>query len=366
MARLRLARIGLRAFDLPLARPLHVGGRTLERRSGLLVIAEDGEGHAGIGETAPLPGLHRESIDEAEEQLLAAARELDHARIPEGCPGLEGAFEDWLGGRGLFPSVRSGIEGAVLTLLADRAGIDLPHLLAARPAARVPVNGLLDGDPAIVLEDAVRLAAVGFTALKIKVGRREPVDEAHLVTSVRTLVKPSVALRLDANRAWELSVARDFARTVAPAAIEYLEEPLRDPDDLAGFVAHAPVPVALDETLLDHSPEAPPPLRGVAALILKISVLGGFERAMVWARLAQRELRAAVVSAAFPSAVGLSLDAAFAAAVGCETVHGLGTSSSFAEDLAREPLVIEGGHLDVLRLPLRPADFALERTRVLR
>jgi len=327
---------------------------------------EDGEGHAGIGETAPLPGLHRETIDEAEEQLLATARSLERASIPEGCHGLDGAFETWLGGRGLHPSVRTGLEGAVLTLLADRAGTDLPHLLAANPAAQVRVNGLLDGEPAEILEGAVRLAAAGYTALKIKVGRRDPRDEAHLVTSVRALVKPSVALRLDANRAWELAVALDFAWSVAPAGIEYLEEPLHDSTDLAGFVAHSPVPLALDETLLEFSPQAPPPLRGVAALILKTSVLGGYERSLAWARLARRERLAAVVSAAFPSAVGMALDAAFAAAIGDETAHGLGTSAALAEDLGGAPPAFEDGHLDVRKLPFRPSEFTLERTRVLR
>ena len=77
----------------------------------------------------------------------------------------------------------------------------------------------------------------------------------------------------------------------------------------------------------------PPPLHGVAALIIKPSVLGGYERAAAWARLARREGLEAVVSAAFPSAVGLALDAAFAAAIAPGGVHGLGTADALAEDL---------------------------------
>ena len=38
----RIAKIGVRSFDLPLAQPLVVGGRALTRRTGLLVIVEDG------------------------------------------------------------------------------------------------------------------------------------------------------------------------------------------------------------------------------------------------------------------------------------------------------------------------------------
>ncbi len=306
----------------------------MERRSGLLVLLDDGEGHAGIGETAPLPGLHVESAAEAAAQLIEFAGQLEGATIPEGCPALAGAFESWLGGRGLLPSVRTGIEGAVLSLLADRRGQDPAHLLAATPAERVRINGLLDDEPEAILESAARLEKAGYTALKIKVGRREPPDEARLVAAVRALVGPAVALRLDANRAWDLAAARDFATRVAPSGIEYLEEPLRDAADLAAFTTSQPVPVALDETLLGFSPQAPPPLQGVAALILKAPVLGGYERSLAWARLAQRGQRSAVVSAAFPSAVGMALDIACAAALGDETAHGLGTSSAYAADLA--------------------------------
>jgi len=183
---------------------------------------------------------------------------------------------------------------------------------------------------------------------------------------VRALVGPAVALRLDANRAWGLAAALAFARSVAPAGIEYLEEPLRDAGDLAAFVADSPVSVALDETLLGFSPQAPPPLQGVAALILKTSVLGGYERSLAWARLARRTRLSSVISAAFPSAVGMALDAACAAALGEGATHGLGTSSAFAEDLGRAPIAIEGGGIDARRLPFRPGDFDLRRTRVLR
>lgn len=362
----RIARIGVLAFDLPLTRALLVGGRALVRRAGLLVLAEDGGGHAGIGEAAPLPGLHRESLDDAAGQLLALAASLEGAAIPEGCPALDGAFEAWIGDRGLSSSVRTGFEGAVLALLADRAGIGVPGLIARAPAHSVRVNALLDGEPAAIVDGAARLASEGYAALKIKVGRRNLDDEAQLVLDVRSAVGPAVALRLDANRAWELEPALDFADRAAPAGVEYLEEPLRNPADLPAFVARSPIPVALDETLLEHSPQSPPAPAGVAALVLKPCVLGGYERAMAWARVARARRIAAVVSAAYPAAVGLALDAALAAAIGDDAPHGLGTSGVLAADLWRAPLKAVGGRLDTRSLPCRPADFDLEGTRVLR
>jgi o-succinylbenzoate synthase len=363
---MHIARIGIRAFDLPLARPLRVGDHLLAGRAGLLVIAEDGEGHAGIGEAAPLPGLHRESFEAAATQLLELAPQLEGCTVPEGCQALAGAFTAWLGPSELAPSVRCGIEGAVLSLLADRANLALPQLLAAAPAKRLRINGLLDGEPDALIAEAARLAGGGYAALKIKVGRRGPLEEAELTAAIRARVGAAVALRLDANRAWDLPTALGFAERVAAAKPAYVEEPVRNPLDLPLFTHHAGIRVALDETLLPFSPDTPPPLHGVAALILKPTILGGYERGAGWVRLARREGREAVVSAAFPSAVGLALDAALAAALAPDDVHGLGTSGVFAEDLLRAPFPVEGGGIDVARLPLRPRDFALERTRVLR
>lgn len=361
-----VARVGIRAFDLPLARPLLVGGSAIDRRAGLLVVAEDGEGHAGIGEAAPLPGLHRESLAEATEQLFVLAGALDGAAIPAGCPALDGAFEGWLGARDLFPSVRTGIEGALLALLADRAGEGVPRLLSRDPAPRILVNALLDGPGKAMVAEAARLAGAGYAALKVKVGRSDPGGEAGLVAAIRGAVGPRVALRLDANRAWDAATALAFAERVAPLGIEYLEEPLRNPDELPGFAERSPVPIALDETLLAFTPREHPPLAGVAALVLKPCVLGGYERAMAWARLALREGRSAVVSASFPSAVGLALDASLAAAIGGTTPHGLGTGGFLAADLGRAPLANADGSIDAAALPFRPGDFDLEATHVLR
>lgn len=357
-----IARVRLLAYDLPLARPIRVGGAPLARRSGYLILLEDADGNTGIGETAPLPGLHRESAAEALRQLRSLAPALRGARVPDGCAALDGACDAWLAPHALHPSVRFGIEGAVLSLVAASRATDLPHLLAAAPAAQVRINGLLEGDAETVLQEASHLRFAGYATLKIKVGREDPDDEARLVGDVRRVVGDGVALRLDANRAWDLDTAVAFARRVQPGAIEYIEEPLRDPDDVPRFFALTGVPVALDETLGRRSPADGGAFPGVAAFVLKPEALGGFEHTMAWVRCAADRGIAPVISAAFPAAAGLALEVAFAAAAAPGTTHGLGTFAALAEDLARRPITAPGGRIEVGDLPRGPADFLLERT----
>jgi o-succinylbenzoate synthase len=360
---LRVERVAVRSFDLPLARPVRVGGRVLDRRRGFLVILEDEAGRAGVGEAAPLPGLHPESPEEALAQIRRVASSLRGAALDLGAAPLAEALGAWPAVGGLLPSVRAGFEGAALALAAAAAGTDVAHLLAPRPTAAVLVNGLLEGDPVAVAAEASRLASLGYSCLKLKVGRGDPGAEAALAAQVRRAAGARVALRLDANRAWDLETAVAFARRVAALDIEYIEEPLRDAAGLPAFAARSGVPVALDETLLGRTPASPGPLGGVAALVLKPALLG-FGRALAWAGAARAHGVAPVISAAFPSAAGLALEAALAAAVGAGAAHGLGTFAFLAEDLARRPIAAPHGALALDALPRGPGDLLLERTRV--
>jgi hypothetical protein len=70
---LALASFQLASYQLPLLRAPTAAGTGGRVRRGLLlrVVLADGAGgsFAGVGEAAPLPGLHRESLEEAEAQL---------------------------------------------------------------------------------------------------------------------------------------------------------------------------------------------------------------------------------------------------------------------------------------------------------
>ena len=227
----RIARVGIRAFDLPLARPLRVGGRTLERRGGLLVIVEDGEGHAGDRRDGAPAGLHGESTRGGRRAAAraggAARRRAGPRRVPRPRRRLRGLARR----PGPLPSVRDRRRGRRADAARrPRRGRTCRTCSRPSPAARVRINGLLDGD-------------AGGGARRRRASRRTPGtprsrsrsagatrgDEARLVRSgARAASGRTVALRLDANRAWDLATALDFAARVAPAGIEYLEEPLRD------------------------------------------------------------------------------------------------------------------------------------------
>lgn len=137
---LEVASASYHAYSLPLARPLTTaaGGDSSgmpERRSGFLLhmaLAPSGPGGAtahGVGEVAPLPGLHAETLQQAEAQLALLCQLLSGSgssvQVPLTVALLGGRLGAWLEqGLGvapgsLLPSVRCGLETALLSALAQ-------------------------------------------------------------------------------------------------------------------------------------------------------------------------------------------------------------------------------------------------------
>ena len=216
---MKIAGFNLFRFTLPLARPLTVKDAKLTERSGLVIELTDEHGHTGLGEASPLPGLSPENQALAESQLLSLRHALRGTEIPKNLEELSGGFERWLERFDLAPSVRFGFETAVLNLLAGSKKLPLRRIILDRSCDSIPINGLLAGSPAEVLEKAVRFREEGYKAVKLKVGQRPLNKDILLTLKVRKLIGDNVTLRLDANRSWSVEDTLIFARGVADCMI---------------------------------------------------------------------------------------------------------------------------------------------------
>ena len=218
---------------------------------------------------------------------------------------------------------------------ACRRAAEEAALLGFPPARRdaVPVNALVNARGF----DTERLRE--FPAVKVKVGSPGDVD---LVAEVRDAVGPHVALRVDANGAWDVDTAIATIKRLARYDLEIVEQPVFSLDDLARVRRAVDVPVAADECV--RSLEDARRLRaldGADAIVLKQQPLGGVRAALLIA--AETQLPA-IVSSMMETSVGLAAGVALAAALPeLRYACGLATLSQIAGDVVRESLVPEHG-----------------------
>jgi o-succinylbenzoate synthase len=344
---LKIKNIEIFRYRLPLHSQLPVFGKPIETRTGCLIQINSDSGEFGYGEIAPLPSLHDEDLEKALPQLKLWQLKLSDRTIPENLERLNGRFEKWFADNCLFPTVRFGIETAVLNLLAKSRKISLASLLASHYQKRVAVNGLVDGNNREILLQVSKLFEQGLTTIKMKVGRNSIDEDVEIIKMLNQRYAGEIKLRLDANRSWEYEDAMMFSNTINKIMIEYIEEPLKDFKLLEKYHKNTGIPVALDESLSEISPYALKEFSYATALVLKPSVIGGFEKCTWFIREGKNLGMYPVISCAFQSGVGLSATVNFAASLNPgSTAMGFGTMKWFKKDILSEPISIQKAELD--------------------
>ncbi|MSQ61754.1 MAG: o-succinylbenzoate synthase [Dehalococcoidia bacterium] len=321
-------------------------------REGLLLrLTTDADvaGAIGLGDAAPLP----ERGGDIGEVLTALARLA---------PRLIGAAEgDALNQLSALPgpsaaALACALDTALLDVAARARNTTVASLLAAPQVlggrASVAVNATI-GAPS--LEAAVRHAeaarAVGFPCVKLKLGMAATVaEERERVAAVRAALGPDVRLRVDANGAWDAERAIAVLRALADLDIEYVEQPTPPGDfaALAEVAAVSPIPVAVDEDVLDLDSARRLLATGAGILIVKPMTVGGLRPARRIVEMALAAGAQAVVTTTIDSGVGVAAALHLAASLTQpdeSTAHGLATGPLLEHDLLARSIPIVAGRM---------------------
>jgi o-succinylbenzoate synthase len=347
-----------RPFALDLTRPLGTAHGEIRSREGFVVTVGNGdseEGAVGLGEATPLPGWT--------ESREACATALDGVEIRRGAPSAPGALD-----AASTPAARHGVSLALADAAARDAGVRLADRLAdeagvdAAPAESVPVNATVgDGTPDEAAAEARRAVDEGFDCLKLKVGARDVDADVERVRAVREAVGDAVALRADANGAWDRETARRALDALAPFDLAYVEQPLpaSDLDGLAalcggdggegtdGAAGGETVPIAADESVAAAGIDAVLDADAADAVVLKPMALGGPDRALAAALRARSQGVDPVVTTTIDAVVARTAAAHVAAAIPDVAPCGLATGSLLDEDLAPDPYPVADGRMAV-------------------
>jgi O-succinylbenzoate synthase len=314
-------------------------GTWTERRS-LLIVVEDAAGNIGLGEAAPLPGYSRDTLEAARSELGGLlGRQLPPRDEDRAC----GVDLRHASAALVNPSARAAVESALLDVWAREAGVPAWSLLGDHKApSNVPVAVWLPEGTESALQVARYAHEHGTRAFKVKLdGRTGLASGLATLRALREALGTEVALRADANQSATAAQLEASALELRELALEWFEEPTAEP-----LPKSLGIPLALDESLagstgfpdLDTSSD-------VVALVLKLTALGGFGRALGLAGHARTHGRAAVASHLLEGAVGFMASASLAFALPQGRAHGLGGYGPFARNSSLPALAAGGEHL---------------------
>jgi o-succinylbenzoate synthase len=320
--------------------PLTTAYSTLTDRAVLVLRLRDADGNEGLGEAAPLEPYDGVTLDEVERDVRAFVSGLGEFERASG----EAAV-------GISSPRRRYASAAIDTALADRAarsaGRTLAELGPKTAATSVPVNAaILATDRAGAAREAAAAAEAGFETVKLKVGVG---DDAGRVAAVRAAVGPDVAIRLDANGAWDVAQAVPALRSLGPAGIELCEEPVHGVAELAAVRKQldGEIPIAMDETAREPDAIA----SGACDFVcLKVAACGGATRVWAAADTARAAGSQVYLTSTYDGPIGIAAGLHAAAALGPDLPPcGLATLPLFEN--IDDPFPAAAGRIEVPRGP---------------
>ncbi|WP_375056646.1 o-succinylbenzoic acid (OSB) synthetase [Zobellella sp. DQSA1] len=258
-------RIAVYGYELPLTMALTINGTPLGRRRGWYVCID---GH--WGEVAPLPGGSRESLAQAEQELLAACERLSRGE-PHGAR---------------LPSVQFGLDCALTAVQGE-------------PAPSLP---LLEGEREPIIR-AWRCRRVHPRRAWLTL-TGEVQHDAGLVREL-TLLVPGLQLVLDAGSRLSEEQLTGLWRRIDPGRIDWLLDPAADMAASQRLAERHGWPVAFD--LGRHASLDYPLFEQLKALVLRPTQLGSLALCRELAERAQAQGLEVMVADSLESGLGNAL-----------------------------------------------------------
>jgi mandelate racemase len=192
-----------------------------------------------------------------------------------------------IGVQGIVRMAMAGFDMACWDALALAADVPLATLLGGQ-AKQIPAYnscGLGLAAPDAVADEAEKLLAGGFRAVKLRLGYPTLAEDLAAVRAVRRRVGASIAIMADYNQALSLAEALARGRALDEEDIYWLEEPIRH-DDYAGaatLVRELKTPVQIGENFSEARAMASALAVGAADFVMpdleRIGGVTGWQRA---------------------------------------------------------------------------------------
>jgi len=311
-------------------------------RKGFIISIRNSNGVEGIGDTAPFPEIGSESSEDAEKVLKKIKLDL---KID--LTNIRSNFKELLNDYDSLPSLRHGIEQALLNLICKEKNVTIDNLLELNLQRVINVNasiGFLTKDETIL--KAKHLIEKGFKTLKIKAGRDNFEDDYNCIKAVRDEFGNDVKLRIDANGKWNLKNAIKILEKLEKLNLEYAEQPVNSLHNFVKLKNKISLPLAADESIrTKRAAEDFIKKNAVDYLILKPMIIGGLLPTLEIIELAEKNNITPVITSSFESAIGKANAVIAAATVKKKIAHGLALNDYFKNDVITDPFPVKDGKI---------------------
>ena len=307
----------------------------------------------GLGESAPLPGLSKETAEEVEEELTQIQATINDSNFE--LPAISDLSDLYnylpeIGISSKYSSNRFAIETAFLDLA--RGGKRLLFDTEFIKGKSIPINGLIwIGGMDKVLQQIDIKIKDGFQCIKLKVGGHDFEKECDILQYIRRkYFREDIVVRLDANGAFKPEDALYKLNLLTRFNIHSIEQPIKPGNPMMEeLCAKSPIPIALDEELLGV--EGIESRRALLVrikpqyIILKPSLHGGLKSSAEWIKLADEAKVGWWLTSSLESTIGLNAIAQFASTYTIEVPQGLGTGMIYENNFP-SPLTVKDSALE--------------------
>jgi mandelate racemase len=344
--KLKIESIRTRAVAVPMKRPLATSTGALTAAALLLI---DLETDGGIVGRSYLFGIGKHNLPPIAKLVEAMAEMLKGDPVaPFDIERKLRAKYTLLGVHNIVLFAMSGIDMAAWDALGQALAQPLVRLLGATPRPIPAYNskglGLLPTKD--LVKEAGELLAEGFSAVKLRMGRREARDDLKALQQVKKAIGPSVTVMVDFNQALSVAEALKRGRMIdEEGGVCWIEEPVRA-DDFAGnarLAREIATPIQIGENFMGPEQMAQALAAGACDFVMpdaqRIGGVTGWVRAAALAQGAGVEMS----SHLFPEASCHLLAAT-------PTCHWL-EFVDWAAPVLQDPVQVKDGHV---LIPERP------------
>ncbi len=336
------------AVSLPMKKPVIMAAETVARADNVLVRVESDSGFVGWGEAASAPTM----TGETKASMMAAVAYIAQTLLgyaADDFAKITAAMDAVMYGN---TGAKAAIEIALHDLVARAAGQPLHALFGAKRRNRIPLLAVIGStDEAADLREAQERWAAGYRAFKIKVGLAGPEADAVRTQALCRMLKAHTEeclVSADANQGFGVEEALRYVTALGDCGLDFFEQPVHA-HDLAGMARVAAagcLPIGADEGIHSLDDIERHHARSAAAGVsLKAIKLGGLRAISEACRLCDRLGMKVNISCKTGESSVASTAALHVAAAVPALAWGLTlTSHGLAEDVAVDPLRIDGGH----------------------